>query len=118
MPSLRYEKMKLLLNILIKTHTFDALICLVAFIIAFSFMLPMVEESITGFWDAMWYCFTVVTTIGFGDFAATSAVGRVLTVILGIYGIVVVAILTSVIVNYYNEISAKEKDKKAKDYID
>ena len=108
--SLKYEKMKLLLNILVKTHAFDALVGLMAFIIAFSFMIPVVEPNITNFWDAMWYCFTVVTTIGFGDFYATTVVGRILTVVLGIYGIVVVAILTSVVVNFYNEVS-KDKDK-------
>ncbi len=80
-------------------------------------MFPMVETDITNFWDAMWYCFTVITTIGFGDFAAKSAVGRILTVILGIYGIVVVAILTSVIVNFYTEVSAKDKEK-SKEYIE
>ncbi len=110
LPSLKYEKMKLLLNILVKTHAFDALVGLMAFIIAFSFMIPVVEPNITNFWDAMWYCFTVVTTIGFGDFYATTVVGRILTVVLGIYGIVVVAILTSVVVNFYNEVS-KDKDK-------
>ena len=114
-PSLKIEKIKLLINILIKTHTIDTLICLFAFVIAFSFILPMFEENITNFWDAMWYCFTVITTIGFGDFAAESLIGRILTVILGIYGIVVVAILTSVIVNFYNEVSAKEK---ARDIIE
>ena len=102
--------MKLLLNILVKTHAFDALVGLMAFIIAFSFMIPVVEPNITNFWDAMWYCFTVVTTIGFGDFYAETVVGRILTVVLGIYGIVVVAILTSVVVNFYNEVS-KDKDK-------
>lgn len=114
-PSLKLEKIKLLLNILVKTHTFDILICLLAFMIAFSFILPRFEISITNFWDGMWYCFTVITTIGFGDFVATTPVGRLLTVILGIYGIVVVAILTSVIVNFYNEVSAKER---ARDIIE
>ncbi|MBP5445681.1 MAG: two pore domain potassium channel family protein [Acholeplasmatales bacterium] len=114
-PSLKLEKIRLLLNILVKTHTFDILICLLAFMIAFSFILPRFELSITNFWDGMWYCFTVITTIGFGDFVATTPVGRLLTVILGIYGIVVVAILTSVIVNFYNEVSAKER---ARDIIE
>ena len=114
-PSLKLEKIKLLLNILVKTHTFDIIICLFAFMIAFSFILPRFEPQITSFWDAMWYCFTVITTIGFGDFVAVTIVGRLLTVILGIYGIVVVAILTSVIVNFYNEVSAKER---ARDIIE
>jgi len=32
-----------------------------------------------------------------------SAIGRILSVILGIYGIVVVALITSIIVNFYGE---------------
>ena len=114
-PTLKLEKMKLLLDILVKTHTIDILICLCAFMIAFSFILPKFEPSIDDFWDAMWYCFTVITTIGFGDMVAVTNAGRLLTVVLGIYGIVVVAILTSVIVNFYNEVSAKEK---ARDIIE
>ena len=114
-PSLKIEKVKLLLDILVKTHTIDVIVCLISFMIAFSFILPRFEQNITNFWDAMWYCFAVITTIGFGDFYATSLMGRTLTVILGIYGIVVVAIITSVIVNFYNEVSAKEK---ARDFIE
>lgn len=41
-----------------------------------------------------------------------SRAGRLLSVILGIYGIVVVAILTSVIVNFYNEVSDKKKTEE------
>ncbi len=110
-PSLKIEKIRLLLDILIKTHTIDAVLGLLAFIIAFSFLFPLVEPSITNYWDGMWYCFAIVTTIGFGDFYATSLLGRILSVILGIYGIVVVAILTSVVVSFYNEISSKEKKR-------
>ncbi|MCR5647571.1 MAG: potassium channel family protein, partial [Acholeplasmatales bacterium] len=110
-PSLKFEKIKLLLDILVKTHTIDALLGLLAFIVAFSFLFPLVEPSITNYWDGMWYCFAIVTTIGFGDFYATSLLGRMLSVILGIYGIVVVAILTSVVVSFYNEISSKEKKR-------
>ena len=114
-PTLKLEKIKLLLDILIKTHTIDIIICLFAFMIAFSFILPRMEPGIANFEESMWYCFTVVTTIGFGDKVAITGAGRLLTVILGIYGIVVVAILTSVIVNFYNEVSAKEK---ARDFIE
>lgn len=114
-PTLKLEKIKLLFNILVKTHTIDVIVCLVSIMIAFSFILQRFEEKINNFWDAMWYCFTVITTIGFGDFYATSLWGRILTVILGIYGIVVVAIITSVVVNYYNEVTKKEK---ARDFIE
>lgn len=115
-PSLKLDRIKLLLKILIETHTIDVILCLISFMIVFSFMLHRFEaDTFTNFWDAMWYCFTVVTTIGFGDFYAKSIIGRTLTVILGIYGIVVVAIITSVVVNFYNEVSAKSK---ARDFIE
>ena len=110
-PTLRVEKINLLLDILVKTHAFDIIIGCLALVVAFSFLMPMFEPNLTNFWDAMWYCFAVITTIGFGDFAAVSTVGRVLTVFLGIYGLVVVAIFTSVIVNFYNQISKKEEQE-------
>jgi hypothetical protein len=44
-----------------------------------------------------------VTTIGFGDLTAVTDFGRILSVILGAYGIVVVALITSIIVNFYGE---------------
>lgn len=46
--------------------------------------------------------------------AKDDELGRILTVILGIYGIVV-AIITSVVVNFYNEVSSKAK---ARDFIE
>ena len=116
LPSLKLSKVKVFVDILIKTHTIDVLVCLLAIMIGFSFLFPLFEPTITDFWDALWYCFTVITTIGFGDFYATTVIGRILTVLLGIYGIIVVAILTSVIVNYYNVIT--KKDKEDEKYIE
>ncbi len=71
--------------------------------VAFSYVLTFTDEVFKTFWDALWYCFAIVTTIGFGDLAATSPLGRLLSVILGIYGIIVVALITSIIVNFYGE---------------
>ncbi len=117
LPTLRFEKIKVLFNILNVTHTLDVLICLLGLMIAFSFVFPMTEEGIPTFWDGLWYSFAVITTIGFGDYAATSALGRVLTVILGLYGIVIVAIITSVIVNFYNSVSDKKTEKKVDEIV-
>ena len=100
-------KFKVLFKIIVSTYSLEILFGLLTLMICFSLILPMFEENIPTFGDALWYCFAVVTTIGFGDFAATTVVGRVLTVLLGIYGIVVVAVITSIIVNFYNEVSGK-----------
>ena len=54
----------------------------------------------------------MVTTIGFGDYAATAVATRVLSVILGIYGIIVVALITSIIVNFYTEVKDHNEEEE------
>ena len=97
-----------------KTYTVEILLGLLLLMIAFSFVFVSYEDSMETIFDALWYCFAVVTTTGFGDLAAVTLIGRILTVILGFYGIVVVALITSVIVNFYNEVKDKtdEEDKQ------
>ncbi len=98
----------ILFKVMKKSMVFEILSGLAVLIMCFSFAFTYLEESMTEYSDALWYCFAIVTTIGFGDITATSSVGRILSVILGIYGIIVVALITSIIVNFYNELN-KEK---------
>lgn len=100
-------KRKTLFKILKKTFAIEILYGLITLIVASATMLYFIEGTFDNIGDALWYCFAVVTTIGFGDFVAKTVIGRLITVLLGIYGLVVVALLTSIIVNFYNETSAK-----------
>lgn len=101
---------KTLMQVIKKTYTIEILYGLVTLVVATAVMLTFWEDNFPNIGDALWYCFAVVTTIGFGDFVATSIVGRLLTVMLGVYGIIVVALITSIIVNFYNE-TAHSKDE-------
>ena len=107
-------KFKIFFTIIKKTFATEILAGLVVLMFAFSIILTVTEPTLNNFADALWYCFAVVTTIGFGDFTCTSVIGRILTVLLGIYGIIVVALITSIIVNFYNETSAKSDAAKIK----
>ena len=102
----------ILKEILIKTYAFEIMIGFVILILAFSLVFTMVEPAMEDYGDALWYSFCIVTTIGLGDLTCTSVVGRILSVILGIYGIIMVALITSIIVNFYNESSAKRKKEE------
>ena len=110
-------KIKTLIRIVLSTFSLEVLFGLLVMIVAFSFILAAVEPNdvIATFTDGLWYCFAVVTTIGFGDIVATTAVGKILTVILGIYGLIVVAVITSIIVNFYNETAGKKDAKELKE---
>ena len=101
-------KLKVLFKIIVKTYALEVLFGLLTMMIAFSLILMIYEPQMSAFPDALWYCFAVVTTIGFGDIQAVTHIGRAISVVLGLYGIVVVAIITSIIVNFYNETKGKE----------
>lgn len=104
-----FSKMKLkgIVKIIRKTYALEVLYALFILVFVFSAFFYLTEESMKTYGDALWYSFAVVTTIGFGDISVTSPVSRVLSVVLGLYGIIVVAVITSVIVNYYNEVKNK-----------
>lgn len=65
--------------------------------------LKLVEPGIKTVGDGMWYCFVASTTIGFGDIYATTLIGRIITVLVSICGLIVFAMMTGVIVTYHNE---------------
>ena len=98
-------RLDLLREIVQKTYAAEIIFGLLLLIASFSFVLRYTDRAAFSgeYTNALWYCFAVVTTIGFGDMTATSAIGRILTVILGVYGIIVVALITSIIVNFYGE---------------
>lgn len=106
--SLAFSQIRLsvLKKIIRKTYAVEILFGMLLLIVAVSIVLPGLEPGIERFADGLWYCFAIVTTIGFGDITATTGIGRLLSVILGLYGIIVVSLITSIIVNFYSEVKS------------
>ena len=105
-------KVKVLFKIIVSTFSLEVLFGLLTMIVCFSIILTSIEPNIESFPDALWYCFAVVTTIGFGDIVAVTPAGRILSVMLGLYGLIVVAVITSIIVNFYNATAGKQDQKE------
>ena len=103
-------RFRVMMKIIRKTFAAEILFGMVLLIVSFSFVFVAIEPEITSFADAMWYCFAVVTTTGFGDLTVVTVAGRLLSVILGMYGIVVVALITSIIVNFYGEMKVSPEE--------
>ena len=96
--------LKLLIKVIRKTYAANVMGGLLLLMAAASFTIPALEESIPTFKDAVWYCFSILTNIGFADYAAATDAGKVISLLLGVYGIIVVALITSIIVNFYTEV--------------
>lgn len=60
-------------------------------------------SNIENYGDALWFCFASVFTIGYGDIWVSGVVGRILTVLLVIYGVFIIAIIPAVFLTYYQE---------------
>ena len=105
-------KINVVNEVIKKSMVYEIILALLIFVILCSIYFTIVEPNMTSYVDSLWYCFTVITTIGFGDVYVTTTLGRILSVILGIGGIVVVALFTSIIVNFYNEMNHRRDYKK------
>lgn len=105
-------KINVVNEVIKKSMVYEIILALLIFVILCSIYFTIVEPNMTSYVDSLWYCFTVITTIGFGDVYVTTTLGRILSVILGIDGIAVVALFTSIIVNFYNEMNHRRDYKK------
>jgi len=108
-------KLDVLMKIIRRTYALEILFGLLMLIATFSYVFTFLEDSIIDYWDGLWYCFAIVTTIGFGDISAVTITGRVLSVILGIYGIIVVSMVTSIIINFYGEMKDMQEEERRKE---
>ena len=83
---------------------------------AAGFVLFIIEPSIKSYGDGVWYSFVAATTIGFGDICVTTVLGRIVTVVIAIYGIMTAAMIPGVVVTYYTEYQRLVKTKPSRPF--
>ena len=111
LPYHKTLKLNIVINVIKKSMINEIILALLILVILCSVYFTLVEPNITSYVDGLWYSFAVITTMGFGDVYVVTTFGRILSVILGICGIAVVAVFTSFIVNFYNEMNKKRERK-------
>lgn len=97
------KRLVLMKRVIEETHSAPLIVSLLVLILVIAFVLTLIEPQVTTYGDALWYCFSLITTIGFGDITAVTLLGRTLSIILGIFGIIGIGIIVGVFVAYYNE---------------
>ncbi|MCH4180330.1 MAG: potassium channel family protein [Atopobiaceae bacterium] len=107
------------LNVILKRSHADKILWGFLGLVFFSaFLIDLFEPDITNYGDALWYCYAVVTTVGFGDICVTSLLAKVVSVLLSFYAVIVIAILTGVIVDYYSEVAQAQQSETLSEYLD
>ncbi len=108
------RRLRLLKGVLKRTKASQLIAAFVIFLLVDALLIMLAEPGIKTYRDALWYCYSVFSTAGFGDIVAVTLIGRVLSVLLTIAAILVVALVTGVIVAFYNDVvSMKYKASKA-----
>ena len=98
------KNLKILWRILKHTHADRILFGFVLFLLADAAVIQIAEPGIDRYGDALWYCYAVISTAGFGDIVAVTLIGKTCSVLLTIYTLFVVAIVTGVVVNFYTQL--------------
>lgn len=83
-----------------------------------AFAILLVEPNITRYSDALWFLWAVASTTGLGDITAVTLVGRIAAIICSLYAVVTTAIITGVIVDYYNESRQLQFDMSMVEFMD
>ena len=98
------KKIRVLSIILKRTKADRILSGFLIFLFAAALIIQIVEPDINRYVDALWYCYAVISTAGFGDVVAVTFIGKVCSVLLTIYSMFVLAIVTGVVVNFYSQV--------------
>ena len=95
---------KIFWSILKRTHADKIVTGFGMYFLISALVIMLAEPGIHRYGESIWYCFSVITTIGFGDFTAVTVIGRTASIILGLYGVIVLAIIPGIVATYYMEV--------------
>ena len=111
------KKIRLLCRLLRNTGADKVIYSFLGFVEVSALVIWLREPEIHTYPEALWYCFTAISTIGFGDVVVHSPLSRALTVLISIYGVIALAIFTAVVVNYFQEVIAAGRREQLEEFM-
>lgn len=112
------KKLRILRNILVRTKTNQILLVYLIFVLLSALLVLLIDPAITRYGDALWYCYAVISTAGFGDVVATTMLSKIVSVLVTAYSTIVIAIVTGVVVNFYTEITELQRKETLTAFMD
>lgn len=112
------RRLKVLAGILKRTQADKILVGFIVFLFAVAAVIELAEPDINRYGDALWYCYAVISTAGFGDVVAVTFIGKICSVLLTVYAIFVTAIVTGVVVNFYTQMVEMQRKETLAMFMD
>lgn len=114
----RYSKNFTLISQVIQNQR-DSLLAVCAVAIGYILIIALImfnvePETFDTFFDALYWSTISLTTMGYGDIYAVSAVGKIITMISALFGIAVVALPAGLISAGFMAELDKDKEKEQK----
>lgn len=97
------KEISLFALILKQTKTVRFLLSFAAVFVICSLLLWLTDPGLKTWGDAIWYSFMLVTTIGFGDLTAATLTSRLISVFLGLYGVLAIGFICGVGASWLDE---------------
>lgn len=95
----------------VKINKFNYMLVLTTIIIVLAAVIIALLENMS-FGDAIWWSFVTFTTVGYGDVLLTTNIGRIVAILLMIFGIGFIGVTTSTIAAYIINNDGKKKRKR------
>lgn len=115
---MEFIKLHIIIRILRTTGILALVQGFIVFMLLAALALYFVEPELGSYSNILWYLFASFTTIGYGDIVSTTLLGRTITVIVSLYGILIVAFIPAVIIAYYNEFKSAKKDEISAEFLE
>ena len=106
-----FPSLRTLINFFLDGQLRTTLLGAAVVIVIFGVLVAGVDSNVKTVWDGIWWAVATVSTIGYGDVVPSSALGRLLGVLLVILGISIFVIITANILAFTLK---KERKKLAK----
>ncbi len=111
------KKYKLLWQILKRTNSLRLLGGYLAVLVISAVLIMIFEPNINSLGDSLWYCYVTLATIGFGDIVSVTVLGRIVTVVVSLYSIVMIALIPGIITSYYIELTKLKRNESTEKFL-
>ena len=99
---MKFKKWKLLRGVLRKTHTYKIIVAFFAVFFLIALIIWLNDPAVHTYRQSIYYCFMIASSVGNGDVIVSTTLARILTMFLSVYSLFAIAIVTGVVVSYYN----------------